>query len=161
MTEQEFMRQIWRPYDTVEIEGGFVGKVTNVCFSNRSVKVSIKNSVYEWVKHDLIIKHTSMAGHPDDLAVIEELHEKIIKSEDKHEGLQNLIKNQALQIDRLKAKINDLELQASEDKSAKELKELRCAINNLSSVLVEKKKKIELIDKAINKIHNLLEDERE
>ena len=74
MTEQEFVRQVWRAFDTVEIEGGIKSKVLNVCFTTHSVRIRLANGVPDWVRCELIIKHTSGTAETEDAGIIEDLH---------------------------------------------------------------------------------------
>ena len=79
MTEQEFKRQVWRAYDTVEIEGvAKNARVINVGFPSLSVRAAIAPGVTEWFKCDQIVSHKSATGEPDDLAIIADLHNKLM-----------------------------------------------------------------------------------
>ena len=146
MTKQEFMRQIWRPYDTVEIEGGAVGKVTTVCFPTRSVKVKMSEDVHEWIECELIINHTSVVGHPDDLAVIEDLHERLMKAEEKNEQMQVLVKNKVAEVNCLKESFN-----------RNPPKDIIKAINGLNGALIERKATVSAIENALRRINLLLD----
>lgn len=44
MTEQDFLKQIWRPYDQITIADGIRGKVLGVNFSAKSVRAYISGS---------------------------------------------------------------------------------------------------------------------
>lgn len=140
------MRQIWRPYDTVELEGGAVGKVTTVCFPTRSVKVKMSEDVHEWVECELIVKHTSVVGHPDDLAIIEELHDKLMKAEQKIEQMQAVAKNSLAESQSLKAKLNSAPP-----------KELKKQVNILINALTEKRATLDAIDSAVERINFLMD----
>ena len=50
MTEQEFMKHVWRPYDTVEVIGDITGAVLNVCFPVKSVNISLPGGAAQWFK---------------------------------------------------------------------------------------------------------------
>ena len=39
MTEQQFLQQVWRPYDSITTDTGIKGRVQNVCFPTRSVRI--------------------------------------------------------------------------------------------------------------------------
>ena len=93
MTEQEFLRQVWRPYDTVTIDG-MTGRVTSVCFSTRSVKASLSKDVHDWFKCDMIDEHKSIKGLPDDDALIEDLHNQIMRKDKRIEEQQAIIEKQ-------------------------------------------------------------------
>ena len=88
MTEQDFLRQVWRPYDKITTADGVPGKVLGVSFTTKSVRAFISGAP-EWVSCTLIETHTTgKGGDGDDLAIIEELHNKVL--------------NQATEIDRLR-----------------------------------------------------------
>ena len=73
MTEQEFQKQVWRPYDQITTAGGVKGKVLNVCFTTKSVRAFISGAP-EWLRCDLIETHTTgKGGDADDMTIIEEL----------------------------------------------------------------------------------------
>ena len=134
MTEKEFQKQIWRMYDQITTAEGVKGKVLGVAFSTRSVRAYISGSP-EWVKCDLIETHTTgKGGDADDNAIIEELHNKVLK--------------QADEIERLKAQNQEL----AEKISKNYLKELMSCVRDLHGGLTDRKKKIELIDRALEKI---------
>jgi len=133
------MRHVWRPYDTVELENGIKGRVLNVCFSTRSVRVPIGQGVSEWFKCDAIVKHNSVTGEPTDIEIIEDLHNKLMAANKRNEDLQ-LIKVK-------------LESQISKCNTG----ELRRCVNILANALVEKKKTIESIEKAVARINESLD----
>lgn len=89
MTKQEFMRHIWRAYDTVELQDGVQRKIAHVCFSTQSVKVYIEQGVTEWVRCEFIVKHISVTGHTDDIETIEYLHDRLMRAEEKIIELKN------------------------------------------------------------------------
>ena len=134
MTQKEFQKQIWRMYDQITTAEGVKGKVLGVAFSTRSVRAYISGSP-EWVKCELIETHTTgKGGDADDNAIIEELHNKVLK--------------QADEIERLKAQNQEL----AEKISKNYLKELMSCVRDLHGGLTDRKKKIELIDRALEKI---------
>ena len=61
MTEQEFIRQVWRPYDKITTAEGVPGKVLGVSFTTKSVRAFISGAP-EWVKCELIETHTTGKG---------------------------------------------------------------------------------------------------
>jgi len=142
MTEQEFLRQVWRPYDTVTIDG-MTGRVTSVCFSTRSVKASLSKDVHDWFKYDLIDEHQSIKGLPDDDAIIEDLHNKLMAANKRIEEQQAIIEKQ-------------------NEKLAKDpmdgLKNLRKAINEIGGSLAAKQKRIAQAESAIDRIHKYLDE---
>lgn len=146
MTKQEFMRQIWRPYDTVELEGGAIGKVTTVCFPTRSVKVTLSDNVHEWIECEFIVSHTSVVGNPDDLAIIEDLHEKLMKAEKKIENMQTITKSSLAESQSLKAKLNNAPP-----------KEIKKQVNILINALTEKRATLDAIDSAVERINFLMD----
>ena len=138
MTEQEFQRQVWRAYDQITTADGVKGKVLNVCFTTKSVRAFISGAP-EWVKCDLIETHTTgKGGDADDAAIIEELHNRVIK--------------QADEISRLRE-----EKQALTDKISKNyLADILRSLNMIKEGITEKKNKIAKIDSALFLIEDTL-----
>lgn len=138
MTKQEFMRQIWRPYDTVEIEGGIVARVINVCFPTRSVRIQLDQNTAEWIECDMIVKHNSATEEPDDIAVIGELHKRLMAANKRNEDLQ-------------------FKLMQEREKSEKySIKELRKCVNILNASFVQKKETMEKIEESIELIYKFI-----
>ncbi|MBR6604867.1 MAG: hypothetical protein IKK92_03200 [Prevotella sp.] len=134
MTEQEFQTQVWRPYDKITTADGVPGKVLGVNFSTKSVRAYISGSP-EWVRCELIETHTTgKGGECDDAAIIEELHNKVLKQKD--------------DIERLNKEKHEL----VEKISKNYLGDLLRAVNLLKQGLQEKKNKIELIDSGLREI---------
>lgn len=137
MTEQEFSKQVWRMYDQITTADGVKGKVMGVAFSTKSVRAYIAGSP-EWLKCEVIETHTTgKGGDADEDAIIEELHNKIMKQCD--------------EIARLREQKRDLE----EKNNKYHLKELMTAVRDLHGGLMERRKKIDLIDKAIEQIERI------
>ena len=140
MTEQEFDQQVWRRFDIVTTDTGIETTVMNVCFSTRSVRIYIKNAPPEWVPCKRIEKHaTHNGGDADDNAIIEELHNKVLK--------------QADEIERLRNEKNLL----AEKISRNYLGDLLRAVNLMEQGLRDKKHKIEQIDSGLKQIQDALE----
>jgi hypothetical protein len=132
MTEQEFDTQVWRRFDLVTTDTGIETTVMNVCFSSRSVRIFVKNAPPEWLPAKRIEKHTTRkGGDADDLTIIEELHNRILK--------------QSEQIERLKNEKAALAEKISRNYPAELLK----AVNAIKEGLTEKKHKIEKIEKGL------------
>lgn len=132
MTEQEFDSQVWRRFDVVTTDTGIETTVMNVCFTTRSVRIFVKNAPPEWLPAKRIEKHTTRkGGDADDLAVIEELHNRIMKQDD--------------QIVRLKNEKAALTEKINKSCSSEILK----AVNAIKEGLTEKKHKIEKIEKGL------------
>lgn len=132
MTEQEFDSQVWRRFDVVTTDTGIETTVMNICFSTRSVRIFVKNAPPEWLKCERIEKHTTRkGGDADDLTIIEELHNRILK--------------QSEQIERLKNEKAALTEKISRNYPAELLK----AVNAIKEGLTEKKHKIEKIEKGL------------
>ena len=132
MTEQEFDSQVWRRFDVVTTDTGIETTVMNICFSTRSVRIFVKNAPPEWLPAKRIEKHpTRKGGDADDLTIIEELHNRIIK--------------QSEQIERLKNEKAALTEKISRNYPAELLK----AVNAIKEGLTEKKHKIEKIEKGL------------
>ena len=132
MTEQEFDQQVWRRFDVVTTDTGIETTVMNVCFSTRSVRIFVKNAPPEWLPCKRIEKHTTRnGGDADDLTIIEELHNRILKQDDKIVRLEN-------------------EKAALAEKVSKNYPaELLKAVNAIKEGLTEKKNKIEKIEKGL------------
>ena len=132
MTEQEFDQQVWRRFDVVTTDTGIETTVMNVCFSTRSVRIFVKNAPPEWLPCKRIEKHTTRnGGDADDLTIIEELHNRILKQDDKIVRLEN-------------------EKAALAEKISKNYPaELLKAVNAIKEGLTEKKNKIEKIEKGL------------
>ena len=144
MTEQEFDQQVWRRFDVVTTDTGIETTVMNVCFSTRSVRIFVKNAPPEWLPCKRIVTHTTRKGDTaDEGTIIEELHNRILKQDDKIVRLEN-------------------EKAALAEKVSKNYPaELLKAVNAIKEGLTEKKNKIEKIEKglaAINAITTNLND---
>lgn len=144
MTEQEFMTQVWRPFDTVEVEGGLKARVLNVCFTTKSVRIPLGNGVADWFKCGQIINHTSATGDPDDLEMIANLHGRLMKAIEANEQKQAII-------DKLQAK-----LESKVDDS--ELKKLRKAVNKSIDAVNTINARMKQIDEYLTKL-NITEEE--
>lgn len=132
MTEQDFDSQVWRRFDLVTTDTGIETTVMNVCFSTRSVRIYIKDAPPEWLPFKRIEKHTTRkGGDADDLAVIEELHNRIMKQDDEIVRLKNE-----------KAALNE---KISKNYPSEILK----ALNVIKEGLTEKKHKIEKIERGL------------
>ena len=139
MTEQEFLKQVWRPYDKITTADGVPGKVLGVSFSTKSVRAFISGAP-EWVSCTLIETHTTgKGGDGDDVAIIEELHNKVLKQADEIARLQD-------------------EKKLLQEKIAKNyLGDLLRAINTMEQGLREKKHKMEQIESGLSQIQAALE----
>ena len=139
MTEQDFLRQVWRPYDKITTADGVPGKVLGVSFTTKSVRAFISGAP-EWVSCTLIETHTTGKGADgDDVAIIEELHNKVL--------------HQANEIERLRNEKNLL----AEKISKNYLGDLLKAVNLMKQGLQEKKHKMEQIDSGLEQIQATLE----
>jgi len=125
-------------YDQITTADGVKGKVLNVCFTTKSVRAFISGAP-EWVKCDLIETHTTgKGGDADDAAIIEELHNRVIK--------------QADEISRLRE-----EKQALTDKISKNyLADILRSLNMIKEGITEKKNKIAKIDSGLFLIEDTL-----
>ena len=139
MTEQEFQKQVWRPYDKITTAEGVPGKVLNVCFTTKSVRAFISGAP-EWVRCELIETHTTgKGGDGDDSTIIEELHKKVL-------NLQDTIEKQQEQNAQLAEKLNMI--------SGGELIK---NVNVILSQLQEKKKRIEKIETCMVEVEAVVE----
>ena len=132
MTEQEFDSQVWRRFDLVTTDTEIETTVMNVCFSTRSVRIYIKDAPPEWLPYKRIVKHTTRkGGDADDLTIIEELHNRILKQNE--------------QIERL----NNEKAALAEKISRNYLGELLRAVNVMQQGLQEKKHKIQKVEDSL------------
>jgi hypothetical protein len=139
MTEKEFQKQVWRPYDQITTADGVKGNVLNVCFTTKSVRAFISGAP-EWVRCELIETHTTGKGSDgDDSAIIEELHKKVL-------NLQDTIEKQQEQNAQLAEKLNMI--------SGGELIK---NVNVILSQLQEKKKRIEKIETCMVEVEAVVE----
>ena len=138
MTEQEFQKQVWRMYDKITTAEGVPGKVLGVSFTTKSVRAFISGAP-EWVRCELIETHTTGKGADgDDVAIIEELHNKVLR--------------QADEIDRLREEKKTL----TEKISKNYLADLLRAMNIIKEGIQEKKNKIAKIDNGLEQIQAVL-----
>jgi hypothetical protein len=140
MTEQEFDSQVWRRFDLVTTDTEIETTVMNVCFSTRSVRIYIKDAPPEWLPYKRIVKHTTRkGGDADDMALIEELHNRVIKQSDEIERLKQ---EKAVLVDKI---------------SKNYLGELLRAVNVMQQGLQERKKKHEQIESSLSAIAAVVE----
>ena len=135
MTEQEFDQQVWRRFDVVTTDTGIETTVMNVCFSTRSVRIFVKNAPPEWLSFKRIVAHTTRKGDTaDEGTIIEELHNRILKQDEKIVRLEN-------------------EKAALAEKISRNYpSELLKAVNMLKEGLTEKKNKLEKIERGLELI---------
>jgi hypothetical protein len=140
MTEQEFDSQVWRRFDLVTTDTEIETTVMNVCFSTRSVRIYIKDAPPEWLPYKRIVKHTTRkGGDADDMALIEELHNRVIKQSDEIERLKQ---EKVILVDKI---------------SKNYLGELLRAVNVMQQGLQERKKKHEQIESSLSAIAAVVE----
>ena len=132
MTEQEFDSQVWRRFDIVTTDTGIETTVMNVCFSTRSVRIFVKNAPPEWLPCKRIEKHTTRKGDTaDEGTIIEEMHNRILKQDEK---IVRLEKEKAVLAEKI---------------SKSYPSEILKAVNAIKEGLTEKKHKIEKIEKGL------------
>ena len=139
MTEQEFQKQVWRPYDQITTADGVKGKVLNVCFTTKSVRAFISGAP-EWVRCELIETHTTGKGADgDDSAIIEELQKKCRQQLD------------------IIADLQEKNAQLAEKLNMISGGELIKNVNVILSQLHEKKKRIEKIETCMIEVEAVVE----
>lgn len=139
MTEQEFDQQVWRRFDVVTTDTGIETTVMNVCFTTRSVRIFVKNAPPEWMPCKRIVTHTTRkGGDADDSAIIEELHNKIMKQDERIERLTNE------------------KQQLAEKISKNYLEDILRAVNMLKEGLTEKKNKMEKVERGLDLVVSTL-----
>ena len=138
MTEKDFLKQVWRAYDTVELENGIKGRVMNICFSTRSVRVVMPDGNPEWFRFNFVKGHISVASEPDDMAIIENLHNKLMDADNKINWLQEEKK-------RLEEKLSD-----------NHIEKIKKNLNELLMVIDGKKKRVEKVEKCIEDLNTII-----
>ena len=139
MTEQEFDSQVLRRFDNVTTDTGIETTVMNVCFTTRSVRIYVKNAPPEWLPCNRIVAHTTRnGGNADDSALIEELHNKIMKQGDEIE------------------KLKEERAKLQEKISKNYLEDILISVNMLKDGLTEKKKKVEKVERGLELIVSTL-----
>lgn len=138
MTEEQFLKQVWRPYDRITTADGVPGKVIGVSFNTKSVRAFISGAP-EWVNCTLIETHTTGKGADgDDAAIIENLHNKVLRQDAEIEKLREE-----------REKLNEVI-------SKNHYGELLTAVNQIQQGLTIKKSKIEKIESGIGHIYDVL-----
>ena len=139
MTEREFMQQVWRPYDTAVIENGIKGRVVNVCFHTRSVRIMMPQGAPEWFKYDMIVEHKSATGATEDLAIIESL---TMKLDEANRRIEKMEADNA----RMDGKLKSRNIEA-----------IGKNLNEIGAMLNIKKKRIEKLEGCMAEINAILE----
>lgn len=125
-------------YDQITTANGVKGKVLGVSFSTKSVRAYISGAP-EWVHYDLIETHTTGKGSDgDDLALVEELHNKIM-------SLTN-------QVETLKSE----KLLLTDKISKNYLSDILRSLNMIKEGITVKKNKIEKIDNGLQMIEDAM-----
>ena len=126
-------------YDQITTADGVKGKVLQVAFNTKSVRAYISGSP-EWVKCELIETHTTGKGADgDDSAIIEELHNKVLKQDERIEKLEE--ERRLLQ----------------EKISRNYLGELLRAVNVMQQGLQERKHKIQQVESGLAAISAVID----
>lgn len=139
MTEQEFMKQVWRPYDTVTTENGIKGRVNNVCFPTKSVRVMMPDGMPEWFRCGMIAEHKSVTCDPNDIALIEDLHNQLMGAQDRISKLEE-------EKERLTEGLKKTSMGA-----------ITTNVNTILSQLHEKKRRIERMEACMDALNELIE----
>ena len=108
MTSRQFRKQVWRYYDSVEIEGVGSCRLIAINFPATNVYVNV-NGENKWFRCKYIVSHTSVTGRTDDLAIIENLHNKFIAAENRIGHMENIINSQNKTIQKLKKLLEEKE----------------------------------------------------
>jgi seryl-tRNA synthetase len=103
------------------------------------VRIYIKDAPPEWLPYKRIVKHTTRkGGDADDMALIEELHNRVIKQSDEIERLKQ---EKAVLVDKI---------------SKNYLGDILQAVNLMKEGLTEKKKKTEKVERALDMVVSAL-----
>lgn len=125
-------------YDKITTTEGVPGKVLGVSFTTKSVRAFISGAP-EWIRCELIETHTTgKGGDADDMAIIEDLHNKIMSLEDKIVGLKT-------ERDQLREKV-----------SGNRYADILRALNMIREGMTEKKAKMAKIDSGLSQVENWL-----
>jgi hypothetical protein len=139
MTEKEFLRQIWRPHDTIITTDNAHGKVLGVSFTTKSVRAFISGAP-EWVRCELIESHsTARGGDADEVALIDELQKKLSFANERVGLLQEHVK--------------ELEEKLNRNYAGDLLKN----VNIILTTAAEKKKRIEKLEICMQQVLETLE----
>ena len=133
------MQQVWRPYDTAVIENGIKGRVVNVCFHTRSVRIMMPQGSPEWFKYDMIVEHKSATGAPEDLVIIESLTMKLDEANRRIEKLE-------AENARMDGKLKSRNIEA-----------IGKNLNEIGAILNIKKKRIEKLEGCMDEIQAIVE----
>ena len=141
MTEKEFLLEVWRANDIVLLSDGIKGRVQNVCFPTKSVRIKMPgDGMTNWYRCELIEAHTTQKGDAcDPASIIEELHYKLLAA-------QETIEKKTEKIKELEEKVNK-----------NYLKDLLCAVNQMKQGLQEKKHKMSQIENGLQMIEGIAE----
>lgn len=141
MTEKEFLLETWRANDIVLLSDGIKGRVQNVCFSTKSVRIRMPgDGMNNWYRCELIEAHTTQKGGTcDPASIIEDLHNKLMAANET--------------IEKKSAKIKEME----EKMNKNYLKDLLGAVNQMKQGLQEKKHKMEQIENGLQIIEGIAE----
>ena len=146
MTEQEFKKQVWRAYDTVDIEGvADHARVIAVGFPSLSVRAAVAPGVVEWFKCDQIVAHYSATGEPDDLAIIDDLHNKLMATNKRNDDLQQILNNQ-------REHIKDLNDKLQGKPNSKDLRKLRTSVDSIYSTIGSIDHRMKQIDEYLDSL---------
>lgn len=139
MTDSEFLQQVWRPMDSVVLTNGIKGRVHNVCFTTKSVRIHMPEGPAEWFRCDYILEHKSMTNEPDDISTIENLHQKLMDAEKR---IEDLIAIKSMLEDKINRKVHG---------------EILTKVNIIQNLVSEKRKHIEKVDACMEDIRMLIE----
>lgn len=139
MTEQEFLKQVWRAHDKIVTSDGIPGKVIGVSFTTKSVRALVSGAP-EWVRCEIIGSHTTGNDKgADDASIIEELHNKLMRQD---EEVSRLREEKKLLVDKI---------------SRNYVGDLLRAVNIMQQGLREKKHKMEQVESALQQIEETIE----
>lgn len=141
MTEKEFLLEVWRANDIVTTSDGIKGRVQNVCFPTKSVRIKMPgDGMNNWYRCELVEAHTTQKGDAcDPASIIEDLHNKLMAAQET--------------IGKKDEKIKELE----EKMKKNYLKDLLCAVNQMKQGLQEKKHKMSQIENGLQMIEGIAE----
>lgn len=154
MTENEFNKQVWRPYDTVTLNNGVQGTVGMVSFLTKSVRIKFASDSIGWFRCEEIESHKSVTGCPDDIAIIKKLQQQV---QEMGERNARLVKNnQDLMNSNASLKQTNAELREEGKTREDILPTILKKLNEIDSCLKLKKARVEKIEGCVEALNDIL-----
>lgn len=150
MTEQQFLQQVWRPYDTITTDTGIKGRVQNVCFPTRSVRIKMPDGLPEWFRCEQIVTHTSASGETTDLEIIMEQQQIIKNLEAQNARISEAKRN-------TEEKLHETRMKLEERMRTPATADLLKQLNVILNLVREKKARAEKLEDCMEQVNELIE----